>query len=431
MRKWTMNFGAAVLGLLGLLAHGTANAQTAYAINNSDIRQLIRFDVTAPANVTIVGSLLADGVPIEVDALDFNLNDGKMYAYSYQYDEIFQVNPTNGVLTSVRGSNLFTHSPGLGFEFNPVNGGFRLINDYGDNFSYNTSWVGTANTRLAYAAGDPRAGTAPLVGDVAFANNIPGATSTTLYGIDYGTDSLVRIGGNPGTSDGTPNDPAAGRVFTVGALGFNTGDFVGFDIDSSRGAEVGYAILTPPTAENSPRLYRVNLTTGASTLVGNIGSTVALYGLTIQPPRLSGTVQFEGLTAPTGKTVTLTFKPTVGQPITVTRPLDAAGTFSLLGIPFGTYTLNASSVGFLARNAAVTVSGDTTNAGTLTLRAGDVNGDNFADITDLLALIAHYNAVSPSAEYLQAADFNADGSNDISDLLLLIGNFNAVGDSLP
>jgi uncharacterized protein YfkK (UPF0435 family) len=63
-----------------------------------------------------------------------------------------------------------------------------------------------------------------------------------------------------------------------------------------------------------------------------------------------------------------------------------------------------------------------------TLRAGDVNNDNAVDITDLLALIAAYNKLSPNAGYLEGADFNADGTNDITDLLLLIGNYNQIGD---
>lgn len=423
--------GWTALGLVGMLLSGAVQAQTAYAINNNDIRQLVKFDVASPGTVTVVGSLLAEGVPIELDALDFNLRDGELYGYSYQYDEIFRVNPANGVLTSVRSSNLFTHSRGLGFEFNPVNGGFRLLTDYGDNFTYSTAWAGTAQTRLAYATGDPRFGTTPLISDGAFANNVQGASTTTFYGIDYGTNSLVRIGGNPLMTDGSANDPAAGRVFTVGALGLDTNDFVGFDIDSRNGTDTGYAILTAIATPTQPKLFRINLTTGAGVQIGNIGGGVPLFSLAIQPPKVTGIVQFEGLPTPTAKTVTLTFKPSIGQAFTVTRTVGATSAFSLSGVPAGTYTVNASAVGFLAKNAAVVVSGAATDAGTLTLRAGDVNGDNFADITDLLALIAHYNTSRPDANYLEAADFNADGNNDVTDLLLLIGNYNAVGDSVP
>ncbi len=68
---------------------------------------------------------------------------------------------------------------------------------------------------------------------------------------------------------------------------------------------------------------------------------------------------------------------------------------------------------------------------TFDLLNGDVNNDNAVDITDLLALIAHYNQQKNSPpnnpNYLATADLNADGSNDITDLLILIGNYNKTG----
>jgi len=66
------------------------------------------------------------------------------------------------------------------------------------------------------------------------------------------------------------------------------------------------------------------------------------------------------------------------------------------------------------------------------LSAGDANGDNIADISDLLLLTAAYNTqqgVNPN--YNAAADFTSDGFADISDLLLLIGNYNTLGDAFP
>lgn len=424
-----LKFYAAMLALAGTQC--SANAQTAYAINDNLDRQLIRFDVATPGNVTVVGTLLADGFPIELDALDFSLSDGNLYGYSYQYDEIFRVDPATGVLTSAAISNVFTRSRGLGFEFQPVSGGFQLVNDAGDNFRFTSAFVGAVQTPLAYAPGDVRFGTTPRVGDIAFANSVVSATTTALYGIDYGTDSLVRIGGNPATADGTANDPAVGRVHTIGALGFNTSDYIGFDIANVGGVDTGFAILTPPATPTSPRLYRVNLTSGAATQVGTIGGGVALFGFALQPSQVNGMVQFEGQTQALPKTVRLTFQSSTGQNISVLREVPASGMFSLVGVPAGTYTLNISAERFLAKNLAITVTSATTDTGTILLRAGDANNDNFADIQDLLLLIAHYNQAAPSAEYLEATDFNSDTRNDIADLLLLIANYNAQGESLP
>lgn len=62
------------------------------------------------------------------------------------------------------------------------------------------------DTMLAFAGG----GT-PSVPALAYSNNLPGGTPTTLYGYDVGTDALVTIGG----LNGTPS-PNGGQVFTVG-----------------------------------------------------------------------------------------------------------------------------------------------------------------------------------------------------------------------
>jgi hypothetical protein len=53
----------------------------------------------------------------------------------------------------------------------------------------------------------------------AYTNNFAGASVTTLYGIDSNLDILA-----------TQNPPNAGLLNTVGPLGFNASDLVGFDI---------------------------------------------------------------------------------------------------------------------------------------------------------------------------------------------------------
>ncbi len=59
--------------------------------------------------------------------------------------------------------------------------------------------------------------------------------------------------------------------------------------------------------------------------------------------------------------------------------------------------------------------------GTVTLRAGDVNGDNNIDILDLAQLAQHYQSSNP------LADLNGDGVVNILDLALVAGNFQQRG----
>ena len=72
------------------------------------------------------------------------------------------------------------------------------------------------------------------------------------------------------------NPPNNGTLNTVGALGFNTSDLVGFDISGASG--VAFASLTTP-AGNFSQLFTINLATGAATLVGNIGGGIPLVAL--------------------------------------------------------------------------------------------------------------------------------------------------------
>jgi len=97
------------------------------------------------------------------------------------------------------------------------------------------------------------------------------------------------------------------------------------------------------------------------------------------------------------------------------------------GLPRRLYTVNIKGAKWLGIDVTVDASvGDTYYF--RVLKAGDANNDNFVDIEDLLLLIAHYNSISPDANYLEAADFNGDARNDIGDLLLLVSNYNMHGD---
>src|SRR5262249_61521327 len=83
----------------------------------------------------------------------------------------------------------------------------------------------------------------------AYTNNVPGVTTTTLYGIDFVADTLV------------VQDPAAGTVRTVGPLGVDTQNLVGFDITAD-----GTAVASLTTGTGSG-LYLINLASGAATLI--------------------------------------------------------------------------------------------------------------------------------------------------------------------
>lgn len=164
----------------------------------------------------------------------------------------------------------------FGFDFNPTVDRIRVTSEANQNLRLNPSngAIAAVDTNLAYAAGDVNVGADPRVVGSAYTNSFSGATTTTLYDIDSNLDILV-----------TQNPPNNGTLNTVGPLGFNTSDLLGFDI--SRVSSIAFASLTAPVAVTS-QLFTVNLTTGAVTLVGTIGGGVALNDIAIVPSAVPG-----------------------------------------------------------------------------------------------------------------------------------------------
>ncbi len=113
---------------------------------------------------------------------------------------------------------------------------------------------------LAYASGDANSGANPNVVASGYTNSFAGAQATTLYNVYSNLDILV-----------TQNPPNAGTLNTVGPLGVNTTDNVGFDISPLTG--VAYASLTVGA---TTQLFTINLASGAASPVGTIGNANTL-----------------------------------------------------------------------------------------------------------------------------------------------------------
>lgn len=320
-----LNTGAATL----VGAIGGANAvrdiavvtrtETIFAVNASN--QLLSFNSGTPGT-PVVRSItgLAGGETLV--GIDFRPATGQLFAAS-SASRVYTINTLTGAATPVGGAPLATPFNGtaFGFDFNPVVDRIRTVSGAGQNLRLNPNngAIAGVDTNLAYATGDPNAGaTANLVGS-AYTANVAGTTTTTLFGIDATTDALV-LQGSPG---GTPNSPNAGQLTTVGALGVNTGDQVGFDIAPQTGA--AFASLTTAGATMSG-LYSINTTTGAATLLGPIGGGAPITALAI------GT-RVELIYAVTASNTLVSFNSlTPGTLLSTVRITGLAGDESILGI---------------------------------------------------------------------------------------------------
>lgn len=81
------------------------------------------------------------------------------------------------------------------------------------------------------------------------------------------------------------------------------------------------------------------------------------------------------------------------------------------------------------RITATVTAGEILEIGTVTIRAGDVNGDNSIDLVDLTLLATAYRAKDGvDSNYDARCDFNEDGTIDLIDLTLMATNYRQTGD---
>jgi len=122
-----------------------------------------------------------------------------------------------------------------------------------------------------------------------------------------------------------------------------------------------------------------------------------------------------------GKPVTVSLYGS-GNTLITSVPANPDGTFSLTA-PAGAYNVVATASGFLSAQGSVTITGgDTSTKPTVTLLAGDIDGNNVIDQFDALTIGMNYNGTSPSA-----ADLNNDGIINVLDLEALAGNYRVTG----
>ena len=256
-------------------AQTTPTSPLVYALTANNA--LISFNASTPN--TVISNTAITGLPQgeNLVGIDFRPRTNQLFALS-SASRIYTLNLTTGAATAV-GTTAFTPAlagTSFGFDFNPVPDRIRVTSDTDQNLRLNpdTGAVAATDTVLSFMTGDANAAANPNIVGAAYTNSFAGPTSTTLYGIDSNLDILVR----QGSVGGAPDSPNNGKLNTVGTLGIDTTDQVGFDIVAPN--DVAYASLTSAGASGSS-LYSINLNTGAATLVGAIGSSQIIRDIAI------------------------------------------------------------------------------------------------------------------------------------------------------
>ena len=213
----------------------------AYAVDQSN--NLLIFNPTASGVVTKPLTGLAMGETIV--GIDMRPATGQLFALG-STSRIYAVNMSNGAGAMI-GSGPFTPAlsgTSFGFDFNPTVDRIRVVSNTGQNLRLNPNDGTVAVTDAPLNPGTPSVDAAGYI------NSFPGATTTVLYDIDFGTDRLH-----------IQNPPNAGTL--------DAGKPLGIDVSASNGFDIGgrtnnaYGIFT---VGGNNGLYSVNLATGAASL---------------------------------------------------------------------------------------------------------------------------------------------------------------------
>jgi hypothetical protein len=242
MRRLTVALLAA--GMTAIAAAPASAADAIYGV--TDQNRLVRFTSEAPSGFIADTPLQGLAAGERVVGLDVRPSDDTLFGVTSANRGV-QINPVTGAVRPAFGP----FAPALsgnsyGVDFNPQANALRIVSDADQNLRVTSAGITVADTNLAY--GD---GVNPSVGAVAYTNNQPNASSTTLYGIDSGRDALVRI-----------EPPNAGTLAVVGALGINVDEPTGLDIAPS--GNTAYAALKR-NGQSGHELYRIDLATGKAT----------------------------------------------------------------------------------------------------------------------------------------------------------------------
>lgn len=251
---------------------------------------LLRVNAGQPQRV--LASVAVQGLPAgeQLVGMDFRVARGVLYALG-KSGQLYTLNVATGQLQPVGKVTQAVALRGNRFDldFNPAADRLRVVSDAGQNLRYHPDTGGVvdfdaqqpgiqADPDLSFAPGDALHGQPPLVLAAGYTYNQKNDKLTTNFAIDAREGTLVMQGSREG---GMPvESPNLGVLRTVGALG--TGPLAGATLDISDVNNTALAALRTVN-DRRTRLYKLNLETGAATLVGTVANGQPLVGMAIEP----------------------------------------------------------------------------------------------------------------------------------------------------
>ena len=286
-------FGAALAASAALLlAAPIAEAELLIGLTTQN--NLISFDSATPGTVTPIGAITGLTAGDSLFGIDrrpqgiamTNLpgpQNGLLYAFGVNLGtgtaRIYTLDETTAAATlvstlaadpaDVTAPTPFTTVSGTSFgvDFNPTVDRLRVTSNTGQNLRINVNnGLTQLDVPLAYQAGDPNFGDAPVDIAVAYSNNFGNATSTVLRGVDIGQspDALL-----------VHSNPNGGVLMTAFNLPFDSAGLAAYDISGLTGTP--YFSVDSAGSGGISTLFAAG--PSGVTAVGTIGGGVGLIGL--------------------------------------------------------------------------------------------------------------------------------------------------------
>ena len=190
--------------------------------------------------------------------IDMRPATGQLYALGSS-NRLYTINMSSGAALAVGLTPLSQALNGsfFGFDFNPTVDRIRIVSNKGQNLR-----VHPVTGAIAFVDGGLNPGV-PEVDAAAYTNNFAGATTTTLFVIDYNTNALY--------TQAPPND---GKLNLIGSLGVDVYKANGFDIGGTSGSAMGIF-----STEEDTYLCSINISTGNTTILSSFPDDVRGFAI--------------------------------------------------------------------------------------------------------------------------------------------------------
>lgn len=260
--------------LLSMAVAAPGAAQTVFGLTNDN--RIVTFNATVPG--AILSNSAITGLPTGsvLTGIDIRPATGEIYTLSTtgtvyrlaQSGSNYSAVSTGQLVNATGGAPVTPNGTNFGIDFNPVPDRLRLVGTTDQNLRINVTGGSTiVDGTISNTAG---AQNFDLVG-AGYTNSFAGTATTTLYGIDAATSSLVRST-DPNGGIYT-NTNLAGVAFLPLGFALTSQPQVGFDILFSGGTNAAYLSA-------NDTFYSVDLTSGLAMSLGTIGQS-GIRGITL------------------------------------------------------------------------------------------------------------------------------------------------------